>query len=295
MVWLPIYPVPPVTSTFLLIVFITLAQNYFFMLISEDKYHLIELVNETIVIARKAALAVMEVYIQDFDVTIKSDTSPLTQADLASNKIIVAGLKGLTPEFPIISEESDEIDFEIRKNHRYLWCVDPLDGTKEFVNKNGEFAINIALLEDGKPILGVVGLPAVNQVSWAVKGYGAFLEKDGMVCRLQCKEILRTQSSFNVVCSRSHLDKDTVAYAERFGKVNWMPKGSSMKFVMIAGGEADFYPRLGPTMEWDTAAPHIIVEEAGGKVLDKNTMRPLTYNKESLYNPDFVVFGAYNY
>lgn len=265
------------------------------MLIYEDKYHLIELVDETIAIAKKAAIAIMEVYSQEFDVITKSDESPLTKADLSSNKIIVAGLKALTPEFPIISEESDAIDFQLRKNHRYLWCVDPLDGTKEFVNKNGEFAVNIALLEDGKPILGVVGIPALDQISWAVKGYGAFLEKDNMVCRLKCKEITRTQTSFNVVCSRSHLDKDTITYAERFGKINWLPKGSSMKFVMIAGGEADFYPRLGPTMEWDTAAPHIIVEEAGGKVLDKNTMQSLTYNKESLYNPDFVVFGDYGY
>lgn len=261
------------------------------MHILDNKYSLLDLANETIGIIKRAGDAIMEVYKQDFDVINKEDSSPLTKADLASNDIIVRCLNMLTPEIEVISEESTNMVYEERKDKKYLWCVDPLDGTKEFVKKNDEFSVNIALLEDGSPILGLVAIPAKESVAWALKGYGAFLEKDHITCRLEAKEVMLGQKEYKVVCSRSHLDTETKEFAEAYGPINWIPQGSSMKFVMVAGGDADFYPRLGPTMEWDTAAPQIIVEEAGGTVLSIKTGKPLIYNKESLYNPDFVVFG----
>ncbi|MCB0647171.1 MAG: 3'(2'),5'-bisphosphate nucleotidase CysQ [Saprospiraceae bacterium] len=261
------------------------------MHILDNKYNLLDLTNAVIEIVRKAGLVIMEVYQQDFQIISKEDSSPLTQADLASNEVIVSHLMQLTPEIPIISEESAKINFADRKEATYVWSVDPLDGTKEFVKKNGEFSVNVALIENGKPILGVVGIPAQETIAWGLKDYGAFLEKSGLTCRLESKSMTDDQDQYKVVCSRSHLDKDTKRFAESYGEIFWIPQGSSMKFVMVAAGDADFYPRLGPTMEWDTAAPHIIVEEAGGSVLSIETGEPLTYNKENLYNPDFVVLA----
>lgn len=257
----------------------------------DEKYYLPDLVDQVIKIVEEAGEAIMQVYSREFVVVSKKDQSPLTEADLASNEVIVSKLSALTPDIPIISEESAAIPYGERQNQVYLWCVDPLDGTKEFVKRNGEFSINVALLENGRAILGIVGIPALKYIAWGLKSYGAFLEKGDMSCRLEARTVTLNQNIYDVVSSRSHLDIDTKAFAESYGPVNWIPKGSSMKFVMVAGGEADFYPRLGPTMEWDTAAPQIIVEEAGGSVLDLKTGQALSYNKPSLYNPDFVVFG----
>ena len=261
------------------------------MHILDNKYNLLDITNAVIEIVRNAGDIIMEVYQMDFEIISKEDNSPLTQADLASNEVIVSRLMALTPEIPIISEESVRLNFADRQNHVYVWCVDPLDGTKEFVKKNGEFSVNVALIEYGKPVLGVVGIPAQNTIAWGLKDYGAFLEKSGLTCRLESKPIEEDQNQFKVVCSRSHLDKDTKKFAESYGDISWIPQGSSMKFVMVAAGDADFYPRLGPTMEWDTAAPHIIVEEAGGSVLSIESGETLVYNKENLYNPEFIVLA----
>lgn len=234
---------------------------------------------------------VMEIYRSDFDVVLKEDDSPLTKADLTANKIICEALTRLTPNIPIISEESKEIDFEERKNLMYCWCIDPIDGTKEFVKKNGEFVVNIALIENGEPVLGIVSAPALGEIAWAIKGNGAFLEKEGMTCRLSCNKFSVDQSALRLVTSRSRMDSQTIDYASRFIDPTWIKKGSALKMIMIAGNQADVYIRKGITMEWDIAAPQIILEEAGGFVLSFSTKQPLNYNKKDLQNEEFIAFG----
>lgn len=244
-------------------------------------------------IASGAGDAILQVYASDFEVYTKADASPLTQADLAANRLIGQGLRAITPELPLLSEESAEVDFSQRRSwHRY-WLIDPLDGTKEFVRRNGEFTVNIALIEDGVPILGVIHAPAL-KISYAgAAGLGAWrIEAD----RRQSIRTRRTAMPPVVVISKSHRNPALHAFLQRLPAHRAISRGSSLKFCLIAEGSADFYPRTGPTSEWDTGAGQALVEAAGGAVVTLADWRPLRYNtKASLLNPDFAVIGDSSY
>ena len=245
-------------------------------------------------IAREAGSKILEVYGTAFDVDVKEDKSPLTEADRQSNEVIVDALLKLYPEIPIISEETKTVSYEERKNWESFWLVDPLDGTKEFIKRNGEFTVNIALVKEGTPVLGVVFQPVGNRLYSAVQGRGAWLEVDGgEAVRLKGGPHYSTLSRVKVVASRSHLTPEVEEFVEGLkeeGKeVEFLSAGSSLKLCLVAQGAADVYPRLGPTMEWDTGAAHAIALEAGRNVLDSESRNPLRYNKEDLLNPYFFV------
>jgi len=246
-------------------------------------------INDIITIARKAGDVIMEIYAKDFSVEYKEDKSPLTEADKKANEIIIDGLNALSLKFPILSEEGRDIPFDERKDWEYFWMVDPLDGTKEFIKKNDEFTVNIALIYRNAPILGVVYAPALNEMYWAKQGDGAFKNGD----RLPVQTNHYPEKLLRVVASKSHLSAETQVYIDNLTKttavIECVSKGSSLKLCMIAEGSADIYPRLAPTMEWDTAAADAIVREAGKMTYEhqKNTL--LVYNKENLLNPWFVV------
>ncbi len=240
-------------------------------------------------IARRAGTAIMEIYAQDFDVQAKADASPLTAADMASHRIICDALAALTPGVPVLSEESKATEWEVRRHWRRYWLVDPLDGTREFVKKNGEFTVNIALIEEGQPVLGVVYAPAMDYLVHGEHGGGAFLRDDGQDVELATRR--PSPKPLRVAASRSHLDARTAAALERMGPTERIGMGSSLKFCRIAEGRIDVYPRFGPTSEWDTAAAQCVLEAAGGVVLTLDGQR-LRYNgKESLLNPDFIALG----
>ena len=243
-------------------------------------------------LARRAGDAIMEVHNRDdFEVLLKADNSPLTDADRAANNIIVAGLQELEPDIPIISEENKTVDYATRKNWNRCWMVDPLDGTKEFIKRNGEFTVNIALIEDGASIMGVVYVPATNQLYFGARGYGAYEISGEENHPLTAAEFTATDAGLKIVGSRSHLNDATKNFMLAFNQPTVVSKGSSLKFLILAEAEAHIYPRLAPTMEWDTAAAQIILEEAGGAVIDRETQAPLRYNKENLLNAHFVAYG----
>ena len=252
-----------------------------------------DLAYKVIQIAKKAGEEIINIYenIDDKEVELKADQSPLTIADRNANNIITEGLNDLEIQFPIISEENETVDYEVRKNYDYYWLVDPLDGTKEFIKRNGEFTVNISLIHQERSILGVVYAPYLKEMFWAAKGKGAFLIKNGQTKKLSAPEFGFKDAALNIVCSRSHLNMETKAFVDKFNQPNLVAKGSSLKFTIIANGEAHLYPRLAPTMEWDTAAAQIVLEEAGGKVLDAKTKTPLLYNKKELLNPHFIAYG----
>jgi 3'(2'), 5'-bisphosphate nucleotidase len=254
----------------------------------------LDLIPDLLEIARKAGAAILEIYHSDadFGVEAKSDDSPLTQADRAANEIICRGLEALPLKIPIISEENKLLSYAERKDWHQCWLVDPLDGTKEFIKKNGDFTINIALVESGQVVAGVVGVPAQDELYWAVKGEGAYLIKNEVETPIEAAAFSQTDSNLNIVCSRSHLTPDTEAFITKYHQPNLVSRGSALKFLLLAKGEAHVYPRIAPTMEWDTAAAQIILEEAGGKVLDFETGKPMRYNRENLLNPSFVAYGA---
>lgn len=242
-------------------------------------------------ISKKAALnagdEIIKIYESgDFSIESKADNSPLTLADKASHKAIVEELA--QSNIPILSEEGKEIQYQERKDWEYFWMIDPLDGTKEFIKKNGEFTVNIALIHRNKPVLGVVYTPVLRDIFSAIKGEGA--SKNGE--KISVNQFLKSDKGLKVVASRSHLNEDTQAFLDELNKPEIVSKGSSLKLLMVAEGVADLYPRYAPTMEWDTAAAQIVVEEAGGKVLIKDTDDPVKYNKEDLLNPYFLVSGV---
>ncbi len=241
-------------------------------------------------IARDAGRQILDIYATDFDVEAKDDRSPLTAADMASHRCIVEGLRALTPGIPVLSEESRMLPYETRSRWREYWLVDPLDGTKEFVKRNGEFTVNIALIRDGWPELGVVHVPVGGQTFAALKKHGSWrVDPDGPRRRIACRPL--PEGPPTVVGSRSHAGKRLQDYLDRLGPHRLVPMGSSLKFCLVAEGRADLYPRLGPTSEWDTAAAQCVVEQAGGRVTD-TALERLRYNtKDSLLNPDFLVFG----
>jgi 3'(2'), 5'-bisphosphate nucleotidase len=249
-----------------------------------------ELVEPIVALSRKAGDSILKVYATDFDVQAKDDESPLTQADMASHKVIEQGLRDLTPDLPIISEESGLPEFEERSQWDRYWLIDPLDGTKEFVNRNGEFTVNIALIDGNRPVLGVVHVPVINKTYTGCEGAGASVRENDDGPR--AIEVASTTSTpVRVVGSRSHRGASLDAFLEQLGEVEMLPMGSSLKFCIVAEGKADIYPRLGLTSEWDTAAAQAVVEQAGGAVLELDGS-PLTYNaKADILNPHFLVRG----
>ncbi|MDJ0710434.1 MAG: 3'(2'),5'-bisphosphate nucleotidase CysQ [Woeseiaceae bacterium] len=248
------------------------------------------LVEPIVALAEDAGRAILEVYSTDFEVQSKDDASPLTQADLASHRWIDAGLKSLTPNVPIISEESGLVSFEERATWRRYWIVDPLDGTREFVNRNDEFTVNIALIEDGVPVLGVVHVPVFERTYVGCQGHGAE-RRDGGNAPVRIRVAGASSKPARIVGSRSHRGKSLDAYLSALGDHDMVPMGSSLKFCVIAEGDADLYPRLGPTSEWDTAAAQAVVEQAGGSVVTRDG-KPMKYNtKADILNPHFLVIG----
>jgi 3'(2'), 5'-bisphosphate nucleotidase len=270
--------------------------------------------------AKDAGLAILEIYKQDFDVRYKDDRSPLTAADQLSHKIIVGFLNDPdVRDFPILSEEGKDIPFGQRRAWEYFWLVDPLDGTKEFIKRNGEFTINIALILQNRPSLGVIYAPVKKCFYFASKDIGAYrlqYEDDdkplddrggksdenevlGDILRrsdkLPCEDLRLGSSDSKLIIagSRSHPSKEFEAFVEtmkkKYAKVEVVSSGSSLKLCMVAEGRADIYPRLGPTMEWDTAAGQAIVEQANGSVINYETGESLEYNKKNLLNPWFIV------
>jgi len=249
-----------------------------------------KLIEPVVALAAEAGQAILKVYATDFDVQEKSDESPLTQADLASHRSIVAGLARLTPDIPIISEEEGLPPFEIRSQWLRYWLIDPLDGTKEFVSRNGEFTVNIALVDAHRPVLGVVHVPVQQKTYVGCEGRGAEL-REGNGAPEPIRVVTQSRQPVRVVGSRSHRGASLDAYLDRLGETDLVPMGSSLKFCVVAEGHADIYPRLGPTSEWDTAAAQAVVEQAGGRVLQLDG-KPLAYNeKEEILNPFFMVVG----
>ncbi|MEE9367549.1 MAG: 3'(2'),5'-bisphosphate nucleotidase CysQ [Pontiella sp.] len=279
--------------------------------------NLIEIAVKT---ALEAGDAILEIYEQDFEVEYKADESPLTSADKASHNIIVQALE--TTPYPVLSEESAEIGYDERKEWSTYWLVDPIDGTKEFIKKNGEFTVNIALVKNGVPVLGVVYVPVVetlyvgreNGAFKAIKGQH-YQNQEDLLAKLPDLENFqplkvsgKPSGPLRVVASKSHCNEETVAFIaeleEKYGKAALVSKGSSLKLCMVAEGSADIYPRIAPTMEWDTAAADAVVRAAGGKVFEyvkevrssdylctNESVKEVPYNKKNLLNPYFVVSG----
>lgn len=241
-------------------------------------------------LAVDAGTAIMRIYTESADADVlvahKSDDSPLTLADLASHHAIVDGLGLLTPDIPVVSEE-DSASLTHRKPQGCFWLIDPLDGTKEFLARNGEFTVNIALIEDGEPVWGVVYAPALRQLFWGGKAFGSFRQAESGTVALSVSAPVQTGQTFRVVASKSHLNAETSAFIDRLGSVDLIQAGSSLKFCRIAEGSADVYPRMAPTCEWDTAAAQAVVEGAGGQVYDTQGVR-LVYGKPDLLNPHFI-------
>lgn len=240
-------------------------------------------------LTRAAGRAILDMYELGFEVMEKPDGSPLTQADRTAHEILAAGLHRLAPDIPLLSEESAAAPYSVRAAWERFWLVDPLDGTREFVSRNGEFAVNLALVERGQPVLGVVHVPVWGVSYYACRGRGAFKHRD-----TEPPRALRIRSRPDgmpvVAVSRSHAGPHLAAFLAHLGPHATVPMGSSLKLCLVAEGTADVYPRLGPTMEWDTAAAQCILEEAGGQVLDRDG-RALAYNKPDLRNPWFVAGG----
>jgi 3'(2'), 5'-bisphosphate nucleotidase len=251
-------------------------------------------ITELISIAKNAGDEIMRVYARDFEVEVKEDKSPLTEADKKANQIILDGLRKMFPDIPYISEETKLTDYNDRKHWKRFWLIDPLDGTKEFIKKNGEFTVNIALIEDCIPVIGVVHVPALNKTYYGAEGIGSFkLEDTHPPMPIRNETHYTQKDKVVVVGSRSHLSNEVLQFVEELratGKeVDFSSSGSSLKLCLVAEGKADVYPRFGPTMEWDTAAAQAVVMYAGKNVINFETKQPLVYNKQNLLNPWFIV------
>ncbi len=259
-----------------------------------------ELLDMALEAALKAGKKTLEYYHTEMTVVVKDDNSPLTRADLESNQIINDYLS--STKIPILSEENKTDPYEIRRKWTRFWLIDPLDGTKEFINKRAEYTINIALVEDSVPILGVVYAPALDLLYFGSKKHGSFKLTEAI--GISEKKLRKYASPISVgepskklriVASRSHLSDETNQFINTLKKYRPVGEmnsfGSSLKLCMIAEGSADIYPRLGPTMEWDTAASHAVVLYAGGSVIEISNFQPLSYNKSDLHNPYFIVYN----
>jgi len=257
------------------------------------------MLQQLVTIAQQAGDAIMAVYSTDFSVETKSDDSPLTRADQAAHELIVAELKKLAPEIPILSEEDTDIAGRSAWGSGRYWLVDPLDGTKEFIKRNGEFTVNIALIEQGSAVLGVVHAPALG-VTYAASAHdGAFKLVAGSEADWQRIQVAHhaSETAWRVVGSRSHADNSLTEFVSRLGECELVSMGSSLKLCLVAEGAADIYPRLGPTSLWDTAAAQCVVEAAGGKVIQLNGQALSYANTEQLLNPFFLAHGIsdFNY
>ncbi|MNX31081.1 3'(2'),5'-bisphosphate nucleotidase CysQ [compost metagenome] len=237
-------------------------------------------------IARAAGDAILAIYRQPFAVEYKQDESPLTAADQGAHEVIVQALARLTPDIPVLSEESDAETMQARLGWSRYWLVDPLDGTKEFVSRNGEFTVNIALIDHGRPVWGLVFAPVLDRLWYGGKGMGAWRVADGTHKAIQTLPH-QEGAPWRVVGSRNHLSQETLDYLAPFGEIELVSMGSSLKFCIIAEGGAELYPRLAPTCEWDTAAAQAVLEGAGGSVTQLDGSA-LAYNKPDILNPWFV-------
>ncbi len=279
---------------------------------SIDDFHYSQLLIKAIYAVKIAGDAILDVYNSDISVEYKSDNSPLTLADSRSHETIMNYLSVQPFNYlPILSEEGKNIQYAERKDWEYFWLVDPLDGTKEFIKRNGEFTVNIALIYKGRPVLGVINIPVMDTIYFAAEDIGSYKVLDSnilnddikiddllnksikLIVKQDDKPIINNrQASITVIGSRSHksreLEKLVEGLKNKYKEVKFLSAGSSLKFCFVAEGRADIYPRLGPTMEWDTAAGQAIVEQAGGIVLNLQTSVPLRYNKANLLNPFFV-------
>lgn len=269
----------------------------------------VKLLEKVIDIAVLAGKEIMKIYRKDFSVEYKDDNSPLTEADRHSNNVIISGLSKLDRQYPVLSEESKVVDYAERKNWKTFWLVDPIDGTKEFIKKNGEFTVNIALIDGGVPVMGVVYAPAIDTLYYGMKDHGAFRRRGAETVKLPAEKNEPSASGIiRVVASKSHMNSETTDFIDRISKqypscsVECVSMGSSLKLCMVADGSADIYPRVAPTMEWDTAAAQAVAEAAGKAVYDFSSFPAdkdvlggnlkavrLQYNKENLLNPYFVV------
>ena len=260
------------------------------------------MINQIIQISLDAGAEILKIYNSDYTVNYKEDQSPLTDADIASNKVIIDSLKNIS-SFPLISEEEKNAPFETRRDYEKYWLIDPLDGTKEFVKRNGEFTVNIALISDGVPIMGVVYAPVTEELFFADMENGAF-KCENVNTKTSREEILKNskqlenpmislKDKISIVASKSHLSPETQDFIDSMKKiykeVDLKSKGSSLKLCMVAEGKANVYPRFAPTMEWDTAAGDAICRVAGYHVNEYPAGTPLKYNKENLLNPWFIV------
>jgi len=245
--------------------------------------------HQVIAIAKQAGAVIMEIYQRDFTVEYKEDQSPLTEADLASHLLICDELNILYPDIPILSEEFTDT-FKIEDENACFWCVDPLDGTKEFIKKNDEFTVNIALIQNQQPILGVIGVPAKDYIYAAVQGEGAFKQEG----EKELKTIMvksQDEDHLTFAVSRSHLDDETKNMVEEY-QAEMLQAGSAIKLAYVAEGLVDVYPRFGPTMLWDVAAGQCIIEEAGGKAIWAKNQQPMTYNINHMKNDSFMAMNA---
>ena len=247
-------------------------------------------------ISVEAGKIILDFYNENVDITYKADESPLTQADLASNKFITDSIRKISPNIPILSEE-EFVEWDIRKKWKKYWLIDPLDGTKEFIKKNDEFTVNIALIENNRPILGVIYTPALNELFYSIKNFGSYkiLTKKKLNTLKEAKRISINKKKSNkikIVGSRSHSNPILDKWVNKnFNEFDILQKGSSLKFCLIAEGSADIYPRFGPTSEWDIAAGHIILEEAGGKLKSIDNKEILYNEKENILNPEFFAYS----
>ncbi len=253
-----------------------------------------ELINNIIALSLKAGSAIMEVYRTEFNIYSKEDIrrdeiyiSPITEADMRANTIITEGLEKLFPDVPVLSEEGQNIPFNERSKWESYWLVDPLDGTKEFVKKNDEFTVNIALLEKNQPVFGVVYAPALKKLYFGSSEKGSFKTNKGdSFTSISVNS--QVTNPVQIAVSRSHHSKKMNSFISQFDKYDLHPMGSSLKICSVSDGTVHFYPRLGPTMEWDTAASHAIIRAAGGELINIETNQPLDYNKKDLLNPEFI-------
>ena len=259
-----------------------------------------QLLNTAIIAALEAGKAILEIYHSgEFDIEIKGDNSPLTKADKASHNVIMSFLT--KTNIPVLSEEGRDISYQERKVWNQLWIIDPIDGTKEFIKRNGEFTVNIALIQNQKALIGVIFAPVTGELYFSTKDMGALkvladqknFDIETLISNGIKLPLVREDKTFTIVASRSHMSKETEKYVSEMrnihGEVNLISKGSSLKLCMVAEGVANCYPRFAPTMEWDTAAGQAICEHAGFKVIDWGTKENMLYNREELLNNWFLV------
>lgn len=252
--------------------------------------HYSSILPDVIKVADAASEKVLHIYESNFKVEYKEDQSPITAADVASHEVIIHGLRSISRDIPILSEEGKSIPWEERRHWHRFWLIDPIDGTKDFTQRTGEFTVNIALIENGEPVMGVVTAPALKEAYWGVVGEGAYKrDRTGKVHRIRVAE---PKDAKRVVASKNHLNEETRQFIDTLGEHDLVQAGSSLKFCRIAEGHADIYPRLGPTCEWDTAAAHAVLLAAGGRI---ETLEgdPLKYGKEDVLNPFFVAAGSW--